>query len=325
MVRPRGQREAGKGGLKVIRKLITAAVMVACAALPASAATKVNFMYTAVNALVPVFVAKDEGFFASHGIDLDLTLTTNGSLISAAIIADTAQLGAPTPTVLLQANEQGLDLVAVAGTIVYPTTSAGGVLAASDSSIQGPRDLVGKRVGVPGLGGIIDVLSRKWVQAAGIDYHKVNWIEIGFPQQADALKGHLVDGVASVDPFYSRVLAEKVGRPIGNYADVIPSGTSPLPLVTTRSWATQHAEAVGALKTALDEAVTYIADPAHAESVRASIAKYTKLPAAAVAAQAMPNNFQVHITPESLRFWIEVSREQGLIKGNPDPRSLIYP
>jgi hypothetical protein len=33
----------------------------------------------------------------------------------------------------------------------------------------------------------------------------------------------------------------------------------------------------------------------------------------------------VHITPDALAFWVQVSREQGLIKGNPDPKSLIYP
>ena len=66
---------------------------------------------------------------AKHGLDIDMTLTTNGSLISAALVADSAQLGGPTPTILLQANEQGLDLVVVAGTNVYPLASPSGVVA----------------------------------------------------------------------------------------------------------------------------------------------------------------------------------------------------
>jgi hypothetical protein len=40
---------------------------------------------------------------------------------------------------------------------------------------------------------------------------------------------------------------------------------------------------------------------------------------------AVPRNFDTHIKPQSLSFWIEVSREQGLITINPDPKSLIYP
>jgi NitT/TauT family transport system substrate-binding protein len=304
---------------------MTASVLCVLAALPAQAATKLNFMYTAVTQFVGLYVAKDQGMLAKHGLDIDLTLTTNGSLISAALVADTAQLGGPTPTVLLQANEQGLDLVSVAGTNVYPLTTPSGVIAAADSNLHGPRDLAGKRVGVPGLGGIIDVLTRKWVQSNGLDYHKVNWVEIGFPQMADALKSHLVDAVASVDPFYTRVIADKTGYAIGAYASVIPPGTSPVNFVATRAWAEKNVETIKALQAALDEAAVYIRDPANDKAVRASVATYTKLPAPVAAVIDVPKVFAVHITPDAMAFWIQVSREQGLIKGNPDPKSLIYP
>ncbi|HEX4192387.1 MAG TPA: ABC transporter substrate-binding protein, partial [Stellaceae bacterium] len=267
----------------MLRKLITAAVLCAVAALPAQAATKLNFMYTAVTQFVGLYVAKDQAMLAKHGLDIDMTLTTNGSLISAALVADTAQLGGPTPTVLLQANEQGIDLVSIAGTNVYPLTTPSGVIAAADSNLHGPKDLAGKRVGVPGLGGIIDVLTRKWVQSNGLDYHKVNWVEIGFPQMADALKSHLVDAVASVDPFYTRVIADKTGYDIGSYASVIPAGTSPVNFVATRAWAEKNVDAIKALQAALDEAAVYIKDPANDKSVRASIATYTKLPPAVAA------------------------------------------
>ena len=118
------------------RKLIAAAILCTIAALPAQAATKINFMYTAVTSWAELSVAKDQGILAKHGLDIDMTLTTNGSLISAALVADTAQLGGPTPTILLQANEQGLDLVVVAGTNVYPLSAPSGVIAAADSNLH---------------------------------------------------------------------------------------------------------------------------------------------------------------------------------------------
>jgi NitT/TauT family transport system substrate-binding protein len=309
----------------VIHKLITAMVLCAVAALPAQAATKLNFMYTAVGSFVGLYVAKDQGILAKHGLDIDMTLTTNGSLISAALVSGSAQIGGPTPTILLQANEEGLDLVVVAGTNVYPLSFPSGVLAAADSNLHGPKDLQGKRVGVPGLGGIIDVLTRKWVQSNGVDYHKVNWVEIGFPQMADALKSHLVDAVAAVDPFYTRVVSGKTGYDIGVYASVIPAGTSPVNFVATRAWAEKNVDTVKALQAALDEAAVYIKDPANDKSVRANLATYSKLPPPVAAIIDVPKDFYVHITPDALASWVQVSREQGLIKGNPDPKSLIYP
>ncbi len=305
---------------------LVAITLAGLATVPAQAAPqKITFMYTAVGQFVGLYVAKDQGMLEKHGLDIEMTLTTNGSLISAALVADTAQLGGPTPTVLLQANEQGLDLVAVADAEVYPVSSGSGVLTPADSGIKSAKDLEGKRVGVPGIGGIIDVLTRKWVQTNGLDYHKVNWVEIGFPQMAEALRSHLVDAAAATDPFYSRIRNDNIGVDIGNYAAIIPAGTSPVNFVATRAWATKNLDAIKALQAALDDAIVYIKDPANDQSVRASLAKYTKLPPAVAATLALPKNFETPMKPEALKFWIDVSREQGLIKYNPDPKSLIYP
>jgi NitT/TauT family transport system substrate-binding protein len=89
---------------------------------------------------------------------------------------------------------------------------------------------------------------------------------------ADALKSHLVDALASVDPFYTRVVSDKTGYDIGAYASVIPAGTSPVNFVATRAWAEKNVDTVKALQAALDEAAVYIKDPANDKSVRASLA-----------------------------------------------------
>src|SRR5579863_2119788 len=94
---------------------------------PAPAATKITFSYTPVSAWIGIYVAKDQGYLDKHGLDVDFALAQNGSIISAALVADSAQIGGPTPTVLLQANEQGLDLVEIAGTSTYPVDTASGI------------------------------------------------------------------------------------------------------------------------------------------------------------------------------------------------------
>ena len=222
-----------------------------------AAPIKVTFLYTPVNAFIGIFVAKDEGYLMKHGLDVDLTIAQNGSVISAALVANSAQIGGPTPTVLLQANEQGLDLVEIAGTGNYPQQTKTGVIARKDSGIHNAADLVGKKVGVPGIGGIIDVLTRNWVKTHGVDYHRVHWVELQFPQMGDALKTGLADAVALVDPFYSRVIASNVGYNIGDYGEAVPDGTVPVVYATTRSWAMNNAEAVKGFRSALKEALEF--------------------------------------------------------------------
>lgn len=308
-------------------KLIAVALMaLAGSASLAAAATKITLLYIPGGDFVPSFVAKDQGIFERHGLDVDMSIAQNGSVISAALAAGSAQIGTPTPPVLLQANEQGLDMVIVAGATVLPfPKGASGVLARTGSDIKGPADLVGRKVGVPGFGGSLDVMTRNWVKASGVDYHKVNWVELQFPQMGDALKSGLVDATAAVNPFYARILESKAGYDIGDPWTSAPRGSMIVFYAATRDWAAKNKDAVAGFRASLEEATTYIADPAHLASVRDSLAKWTKLPPQAVASIAIPDDLQAQAKPDGLTFWIKAAREQGLIKGNPDPASLIAP
>jgi len=293
---------------------------------PAAAATKVNLLYIPGGDFVPSFVAKDQGIFERHGLDVDLSIAQNGSVISAALAADQAQIGVPTPPVLLQANEQGLDLVIVAGATVLPfPKGAAGVVARDGSNLKGPKDLVGHKVGVPGFGGSFDVVTRYWVKANGGDYKQVNWVEVQFPQMGDALKAGLVDATLAINPFYARILDAKLGTDIGNPWSSAPNGTMIVLYAATRAWATRNKEAVAGFRASLDDAIAYINDASHLPVVRDSITKWTKLPPQAAASIAIPDDLEPQAKPDGLTFWIGAAREQGLIKGNPDPASLIAP
>ena len=119
---------------------LAAIVLLAVGSTQAFAATKLNLLYIPGGDFVPSYVAKDQGIFERHGLDVDMSIAQNGSVISAALAADQAQIGVPTPPVLLQANEQGLDLVIVAGATVLPfPAGAAGVIARNDSNLKGPN------------------------------------------------------------------------------------------------------------------------------------------------------------------------------------------
>jgi NitT/TauT family transport system substrate-binding protein len=311
--------------MRYILKL-TAIALLAIGSTQAVAATKLNLLYIPGGDFVPSYVAKDQGIFERHGLDVDMSIAQNGSVISAAMAADQAQIGTPTPPVLLQANEQGLDLVAVAGATVLPfPQGAAGVIARNDSNLKGPKDFVGRKIGVPGFGGSFDVVTRYWVKANGVDIKKVNWVELQFPQMGDALKSGLVDATLAVNPFYARILDAKLGTDIGNPWNSAPNGTMIVLYAATRAWATKNKEAVAGFRASLVEAIAYINDASHLPAVRDSITKWTKLPPQAAASIAIPDDLEPQAKPNGLTFWIGAAREQGLIKGNPDPASLIAP
>ena len=293
--------------------------------VPTFAQTKVTLMYTATAPFVSAFVAEDQGFFDKHGVDVELQLAANGSVIVAGVVSGSAQVGLPTPTVVLQAIENGLDLRAFASTNVFPDTTAAGLVVGAASGIETAKDLEGKKVGVAGLGGLLDVTMRKWATSNGADLSKVNVVELQLPQTADALRAGQVDAVASVDPFASRAVDTGAGTLIGNYFDIIPDGTAAGIYVSTAEWAESNPEAIKGMQLALDEALAFI--EANEASARDSIAKYTTLPPPVVANMAMAN-LSTHLDPQkSFAFWVELAREQGLIQGDMDLDKFVikYP
>jgi len=311
--------------MRIPRLVAAASIAAAIASSQAFAATKVNVLYTAVSANIAAYVAKDQGYFDKHGLDLDLTLVNNGSVIVAALTSNSAQIGLPTPTVLLPAVDAGIDLVIINGTDLYPTSTASGVVARAGSNIAGPKDLAGKKVGVPGLSGIIDVLTRKWVQTNGLDWRRVSWIEVGFPVMGEALKSGSADAVATVDPFYTRIVDGGLGTRIGDYGSVVPDGTSPVNFVSLRKWATENPNAVKAFRAGMDDGVAFVKDPANKAAVLDSLVKYTKLPPQVAATITLPKNLTNKVTPSQISYWIDLSVEQGIIKKKIDPASLIAP
>lgn len=285
-------------------------------AASAFAGEKITLMYTASAPNVPAFVAKDQGFFEKRGLDVDMKLAQNGSIIIAALVSGSAEIGIPTPVIAFQAIDNGVELQAIASTNVFPDPSTTGLVATAASGIKGPKDLAGKKIGVPGVGGLLDVVMREWVDRNGGDSSKINIVEITLPQTADALRSGQVDGVASVDPFASRAVDTGAGILVGSYSDIIPDGTAAGVYIVTKDWASSHSKDIASIQAALDEAVAFI--KTHDKEARESLARYTTLPPNVIAGLRWAN-FATHLEPKkSFGFWNELAVHRGLISQNVD-------
>jgi NitT/TauT family transport system substrate-binding protein len=279
-------------------------------------------MYTAVSGYSASYIAKDQGFFEKRGLDVELILAPQGGAIIEGLVSGSAEIGTPTPTVFLQAVDSGLDQVAIAATNAFPEKSKSGVLARSEANIHSPQDLIGKKVGVPGINGLLDVVFRKWLADKGIDTKKVAYVEASFPQMSDMLRSNTVDAVVAVDPFYSRIIDQKTGYLVDNYTSVLPDGTIASVYSATGKWIAANPDAVRAFQGALAEAVAFSKIEGNAPAVQESIARYTKLPVAVVAALPIPN-LVAQIKPSDLDFWIKVMKEREMLTGSPDAAKAV--
>jgi NitT/TauT family transport system substrate-binding protein len=143
-----------------------AALLALLASRPAYAdPIKLHIACTATSDCASAMVARDEGIFAKHGIDADVTLIGINTNIPPAIVSDSIQIGGPTSPVFLQAVSGGLDLVAVEGASVMDPVSSEAIVAMSRNGVtmHEAKDFVGKKVGAPGIGAFLQVLFVKWL------------------------------------------------------------------------------------------------------------------------------------------------------------------
>lgn len=298
--------------------LITACALIALAisGSAANAQTKVNIGYTAGGDFLPAFVAKEKGMFEKHGLDVTLTRIALASTIPAALMAKSVQIGTGTGPGLLQAAEGGLDLVAVSGAARQkrdnPTVS---VLARKQANILSPADFKGKKVGVPGLNSVIDVVLRKWLKDKGVVIDSVTFVEASFPQMNDLLRGGTLDAVAVLEPFRSKILADGNGIKVADYFSDVQDGMIFGFWIATRTWADANPAAVKGLRDASNEAIAYIkANPDEAKEIEA---KYlvVKFPGF--------SSFDVEIKPADLQAYAAIGKELGLLRKGVDAAHLI--
>jgi NitT/TauT family transport system substrate-binding protein len=300
--------------------LAAVAVLIAGAA-PATAQEKIKMLYTAVNGFASSYVAQEQGFFKKHGFEVEFIQTNSSGNNPPAMVSGSVQVGGPTMPTILQANDAGLDIVVFAGGTVYPL--AGDVLIARQGSgIEKTTDLKGKRVGVPGLGALLHVMLRKNLKANNVDPDSVKYVEIGFPQAADALKSGQIDAYPSQAPFTARILQSGAGYEVANWLKATPDGTLTVVYAATRKWATENKKIIDGWRDAMREANAFIA-AGHRDEMNQAISTYTKLPAAVVGSLPAPNLI-VDVTPEQIQWWIDICKEQGLIKGNPDAKKVLF-
>jgi NitT/TauT family transport system substrate-binding protein len=282
----------------------------------AGAQTKVSIGYTAAGDFLPVFVAKEKGMLEKHGLDVTLTRIALASTIPSALMANSVQVGTGTGPGLLQAAEGGLDLVAVSGAARQMKDNATvSVVARKEANISTPAEFKGKKVGVPGLNSVIDVVFRKWLKEKGVAIEGVTFVEAAFPQMNDLLRGGTLDAVAVLEPFRSKILADGNGVKVADYFSDVKDGMIFGFWIATRSWADANPAAVKGLRDASNEAIAYI--KANPEDAKAIEAKYlgVKFPGF--------STFDVEIKPADLQAYAVIGKELGLLRKDVDAARLI--
>ncbi|WP_132978732.1 MULTISPECIES: ABC transporter substrate-binding protein [unclassified Pigmentiphaga] len=306
--------------MKTSRLAPALGIALALWAAGAAAQTRITVAYTAVSEFMPLFVAKERGYFAKRGLEVTPQQLALSGVMPAALQSGSVQIAGVASPVLLQANDSGMDLVGLAGTSVHnPSSKAIGLVVRSGGA-KSAADLVGKKIAVPGLNAALHIIGRKWLADQGVDPRKVTFVEGAFPQMGDLLKGESIDAAVTADPFLGRILQSGAGTLLSPLAPDLPAGFSNMLYMSTRAWQQAHGPAIASFRAALADALDFAA--AHPDEARADMGKYLKVPAPVLASLTVPA-YKVPLAGSELQFWADTMRQQGMLRKAPDLAAMV--
>jgi ABC-type nitrate/sulfonate/bicarbonate transport system substrate-binding protein len=218
--------------------------------LHAQAATKVTIGYpTRSGASWPLWLARQAGLYAKHGLDVTLEFGVHPAGI-AMLVSGQAQMVNYGVEQILTATARDPSLVMMGSSL-----NKGNFALIAQKGIDKIQDLKGKRVGIGRLGDTLYVYTLDLLQKYGMTARDVQWVPTGTDATARAkmMMGGQIDASLMVAPAYYRLESEgfKVVDLLANHPDIFVSTA----YVFRRNWAKDNPETVTRLIMAHAEAI----------------------------------------------------------------------
>jgi len=266
-----------------------------------SAAIRVGVVPTETAA--EAFYAKDMGFFAKAGLNVEIAVIQSASVVTSAVASNAVDIGWSSCVPLAIAHVKQIPFVVIAPASLYTTaTRNAAIFVAVNSKIREAKDLNGKVFAVTGLGTISEYGPRAWIDRNGGDSSTLKFVELQYSAMPDALAAGRIDAAYLTEPWLAvgRKNAQLLAYPFDAVAKEFLFGT----WFTTAQWAQSHPDLVESFSDVMRETATW-ANNNQAQSA-AILAKYTKIDPAVIAGMVRVR-FADRLSPAMLQPEIDVA------------------
>jgi NitT/TauT family transport system substrate-binding protein len=164
------------------------------------------------------YVAKDMGFFDEVGLDVEIKSFEGGVSALRGGLSGGLDVVATSSDPLLAAIQQGAPVKAI-GTYA-PKLS---VVLMGVPELKTAADLKGKKLGIQGVGGFADVMSRLVLAGAGIATSDVQFIDVATANRVTSMAGGQTDAaVLHVDQYYTALAVNPNFNVLARMWEVVP-------------------------------------------------------------------------------------------------------
>jgi sulfonate transport system substrate-binding protein len=197
-----------------------------------------------------------------------------------------------------------------------------------DSSIQGPADLKGRKVGINAFGSAVDLALRVWLKAHQLDPKRdVQVVEIAFGNMAAALREKRIDCGVLVLPFKATEEAKGDLRGLFTGGDALGPHAVTIKVVNT-AFAQVNRDAVRGFLADYITGLKWFYTPANRERALDITAEFTKQPKAALDGYFLtPRDYYRDpngcLTAAAVQAPIDAMKREGLLDGTVDVRQHL--
>jgi len=272
----------------------------------------------------PLIVARDKGYFAAENLTVTWTNVAQGAVAIEAVFGGSAEVGGSAIFETMVARGNGLDLMFLApGVHIHDSPpDNSGLLIRTDCSIGTAADLAGKKISAGLLNSVNYIHMVEWLDKRGVDPKRVEFLEVPFPQMADALFQKRVDAVWNVEPFVTFMTQSGKAKVMAYpYIDNIP-GMDISNYFAKESWIKAHPDVAARFRRAIDHATDDLAKMSKEERDD-WVAKYTGMKLDVVKNVTLPV-FSTQYNVPSLKANLQLAIKYKMINKPIDVETMIW-
>jgi NitT/TauT family transport system substrate-binding protein len=268
-----------------------------------------------------VYFAKEQGYFAKSGLDVQIVPIGNSSAIAEAVASGSVDIGFGAVLSIAIAHSRGIPFVLVApGDVHVPEAQVSALVVPPASTIRTAKDLTGKTIGIPVLKTISEYAPRIWIDHNGGDSTSVKFLELPFPAMPDALAAGRIDAAWLTEPFISS--NKRTTRVLAYAYDAIAKNFMVSAFFSTIAWARAHADVVARFSTAIRASGAWaVQNPAASADI---LTRDMKLDPVTLAAMVR-SRFADQLVPAAIQPQIDVASHYGLFAAFPASDLLVPP
>lgn len=212
----------------LLRGLISAAIILALGSLARADDTlRIGKADRAATPIIPVDVGVKKGFFAKHGLNLQVSNFGGGGKLHQAMAAGSIDIGVGAGPEMALIAKGSPELAICEG---FPSVRFIGIAVPEDSPIRDVAELKGKKIGVSSSGSLTSWLALQLARKKGWGPDGVERVAIGNGASSivSAFRTHAVDADVSATSVLFNMEADHVGRlliPVSDYEGNLAGGT----------------------------------------------------------------------------------------------------